>query len=136
VRSERQKLLPEGFLDLPEISGLAAEGGAMDLNKCREPLGVVPSKVAVEFLVCVETEKLAYDLDGEDFGVGKLRGGAALTDTPSFELIVYQAEDGHNEGAKIHGRRPPLRRLVWLLPSVRRSSLSFKLSRKLAHGVS
>jgi hypothetical protein len=136
VGSERQKLLPEAFLDLPEVCCLPREGGAMDFAECGEPLAVVPSEVAVDGLVGVEAEELAYDLDGEDLGVGKLRDGAALADTPSFEPIVYQAEDGDNEGAKIHERRPPLRWLVWSLPSVGRSSLWFKLSKKHAHGVS
>jgi hypothetical protein len=135
VGSERQKLLPEAFLDLPEVCCLPREGGAMDFAECGEPLAVVPSEVAVDGLVGVEAEELAYDLDGEDLGVGKLRDGAALADTPSFEPIVYQAEDGDNEGAKIHERRPPLRWLVWSLPSVGRSSLWFKPSKKHAHGV-
>src|SRR5215203_6381274 len=135
VGSVGQELLPEEFLDLPQVGRLPGEGTAMNLAECREPLGVVPSEEEVDALVGVYPQKLSDDLDGEDLGVRKLWGGAALTDTPSFELIVYQAEDGDDEGAKIHEGRPPLRRLVWSLPSVGRSSLSFKPSRKLAHGV-
>jgi hypothetical protein len=63
---------------------------------------VVPSEVAVERLVGVETQKLSDNLDCEDLGVRKLWGGTTLTDTPSFEPIVHQAEDGYDEGAKIH----------------------------------
>jgi hypothetical protein len=107
----------------------------MYLLECGEPLCVVPSEVAVDAFVGVESQELTDDLDGEDFRIGKLGARPALADTPSFELIIHQAEDGNDEGAKIHERRPPLRRLVWSLPSVGGSSLSFKLSRKLAHGV-
>jgi hypothetical protein len=65
----------------------------MNLAECREELAVVPSEVAVERLVGVYAEELTDDLDGEDLGVGKRWGGAALTDTPSFELIVHQTEE-------------------------------------------
>ncbi len=75
----------------------------MDFAECGEPLAVVPSEVAVDGLVGVEAEELAYDLDGEDLRVGEFRGGAALTQGSSdFEPVVYEAEDGHDEGAKIH----------------------------------
>jgi hypothetical protein len=108
VRSDVQKHLLEGFLDLPEVGGLAAEGGAMDLEKCRKPLGVVPSEVVVECLVGVEPQKLAYDLDSEDLRVGEFGGGSTLAQGfPVLEPIVHQAEDGHDEGVKIQKRRPP-----------------------------
>jgi hypothetical protein len=135
--NEGKKLLPEVFFKLLEIGRLAGRGGAMDEAQRGEPLGVVPSEVAVERLVGVETKELSDDLNGEDLGVGELAGGAALTQGfPVFEPVVHQAEDGYDEGVKIHQRRPPLHRLVWSLPSVGRSSRSFKLSRKPAHGVS
>jgi hypothetical protein len=108
----------------------------VDLTERREPLCVVPSEEEVDGLVGVHPEELSDDLDGEHFRVRELGGGTALTDTPSFEPIVYEAEDADDEGAKIHERRPPLRRSVWSLPSVGRSSLWFKPSMKLAHGVS
>ena len=127
--------MPEALLYLPEVGGLAGECGTVDLSKGGEPLGVVPSEEEVDGLVGVETEELAYDFDGENLRVGELRGGTALTYTPSLEPIVYEAEDADDEGVKIHEGSPPLRWLVWSLPSVGRSSLSFKPSRKLAHGV-
>ena len=49
--------------------------------------------------------------------------------------VVDEAENRDDEGAKIHERRPPLRRSLWSLPSVGRSPLWFKPSKKLAHGV-
>jgi hypothetical protein len=121
----------------PEVGRLPREGGAVDFAQGGELLGVVPSEEEVESLIGVEAEELAYDFDSEDLGVRKLPGGATLTDTPSFEPIVYEAEDGEDdEGVKIHQGRPPLGRLVWSLPSVVRSSLWFKPSMKRAHGVS
>src|SRR5215217_41764 len=102
----------------------------------REEMGVVAPKVRKEFCIFIESQKLANDLDGENFRAAK-RSASTCSDTTEFsDAVVYEAEDADDEGAKIHGRRPPLRRLVWSLPSVGRSSLSFKLSRKLAHGVS
>jgi hypothetical protein len=136
VGSKRKELLPELFLELPEVCRLPGEGGPMYLAEGRKPFSVVTAEEALDALVGVELQKLSDDLDGKDLRVGELWGGTALTDTPSFKLIVHQAEDGDDEGAKIHEGRPPLRRLVWSLPSVGRSSLSFKPSSKLAHGVS
>ena len=82
----------------------------MDLAEGGEPLCVVPTEEGVDALVGVYPKELAYDLDGEHLRVGKLRGGATLTEpTPSFELIVYRADDGDAEGVKVHNRRPPLR---------------------------
>ena len=83
----------------------------MDDSEGGEPLGVVPSEVSVKSLVGVKTEELTYDLDGEDLRVGELRSGAAFAQgSPVFELVIHQAEDGEDdEGAKIHGKRPPSR---------------------------
>ena len=62
----------------------------------------MPSEEEVDGLVGVEAEELACDLDGEDLGVRELRGGTTLAETPSFEPVVYQAEDANDEGAEIH----------------------------------
>jgi hypothetical protein len=106
VRGKSEKLLPEVVFELPEVGCLPSEGGAMDLPEGGEPLCVVSSEVAIEGLVGVETEELSDDLYGEDLRVGELGGRAALTEAaPSFELVIYQAEDGHNEGAKIHKKK-------------------------------
>jgi hypothetical protein len=105
-------------------------------QKDGEPLAVVLPKVTKDRLVGVDAEELADDLDGEDLRVGEPGGRSALADAASLESIVDEAEDGDDEGAKIHERRPPLRRSVWSLPSVGRSSTLLKFSRKLAHGVS
>ena len=93
-------------------------------------------EVTKDRLVSVHAEKLSDDLDGDSLRVGKLGGRTALANTAALEPVVYEAEDGDDEGAKIHERRPPLRRLVWSLPSVGRPSLWFKSSKKLAHRVS
>ena len=137
VRSESEELLPELFLELPQVGCLPSEGGAMDLTECREPLCVVPSEVAVECFVGVEPQKLSDNLDGENLGVGKHRGGATLTDTPSFELIVHQTEDSDDEGAKIQERKTSFcSRWIGAPSRVGRSSTLLKFSTKLAHGVS
>src|SRR5215208_1525667 len=100
----------------------------MDLAEGREPFPIVPLEEEVNALVGVYAEKLAHDLDGQDFGVVKLRVGTALTDAAPLKPVIHEAEDGHDEGAKIHKRRPPLRRSVLSLPSVGRASLSLKPS--------
>ena len=101
-----------------------------------EPLAVMTPEVAKDCFVGVHAEELSYDLDGEDLRVGELGSWAALANTATLEPVVDKAEGGNDEGAKIHERRPPLRRSVWLLPSVGRSPLWLKSSKKLAHGVS
>src|SRR5215207_1470936 len=134
---KRKELLPETLLDLPEIGRLPSEGGPMYLTEGREPCSVVPSEKEVDVLVGVESQELTDDLHCEYLRVGELWGGAALTEPmPSFELIVYQAKDRDDEGAKIHRKRPPSLRLVWAPPSVGRSPMLFNRSEKLAHGVS
>jgi hypothetical protein len=99
VWSEREELLPEMLLHLPEVCRLAGEGGPMYLLEGRKPFPIVPFEEEVDAFVGVDAEKLPDDLDGEDFGVGELRGGTALADAASVEPIVHEAEDGHDEGA-------------------------------------
>ena len=83
----------------------------MDEAQRGEALCVVPSEEGVDALVGVEPQTLAYDLDGEDFRVGEFRGGAALAQGfPVFEPVVDEAEDGNDEGVKIHGIPPYVRR--------------------------
>jgi hypothetical protein len=108
VGSESEELLPEALLEFPEVGRLPSEGGAMDLEKCREPFAVVPSEVVIECLVSVETEELADRFDGEDLGVRELGRRATLTNAAILEVVVDETEDGDDEGVKIHERRPPL----------------------------
>ena len=63
----------------------------------------------VYVLIGVDAEKLSDDLEGEDLGVGKLRSGTAPSDATPLELVIDEAEDGDDEGAKIH-QRPPYAR--------------------------
>jgi hypothetical protein len=98
-------------------------------------LGVKAPEVGVNSFVGVDAEELADDLYGQDFGVGKLGGRSSLANTVTLYPVAYEAEDRDDEGAKIHERRPPLRRLFRASPSVRRSPLSRKPSEKLAHRV-
>jgi hypothetical protein len=82
----------------------------MYVQEVREVVGVVAPEVGKEFRVFVESQKLADDLDGDDFGVAERGGGSAPSEAPEVgNAVVYEAEDGYDEGAKIHKRRPPLR---------------------------
>jgi hypothetical protein len=136
VRSEREELLPEVLLDLPEVGGLAGEGGAMNRAEGGEPLSVVPTEEEVDVFIGVYAEELADDLDGKDLGIGDLGGRTALADAKILDSVVYETEDGHDEGAKIHKKKTSVAfDAVGLTPSVRGSSPSLKSSKKLAHGV-
>jgi len=65
MRGEAEKLLPEAFLELPEVSTLSGEVGAVDLAEGRGPFAVVKAEVAVKSTVGVYAEELTYDLYGE-----------------------------------------------------------------------
>ena len=43
-------------------------------------------------------------VSGENLGLGELGGRSTLANAASFEPVVYQAEDGNDEGVKIHER--------------------------------
>ncbi len=102
----------------------------------REEVGVMAPEVGKDLRVFVESQELSDDLDGEDLRVAQRGGRSALSEISEVsDAVVDETEDGNDEGARIHERRPPLRWLVWALPSVGRSSLWFKPSMKLAHGV-
>ena len=99
-------------------------------------MSVVAPEVGNELCIFVESQKHANYLDGEHFRV-KERGSRSACSEASEILgsVVDEAEDGIVKVLR-SVRRPPLRRSVWSLPSVGRSSLWFKPSRKRAHGVS
>ena len=61
----------------------------MHLAEGGEPFAVVAAEIAVDSLVGVYAQKLAYDLDSDDFGVGERRGRAALADTMALDSVVY-----------------------------------------------
>ena len=136
VRSEDEELLPEALLDLPEVGTLSEEGGAVEFAYSGEPLAIMTPEVTKDRLVGAQTQELTDDLDGEDFCVGKFGQGSTCSKGPVLDSVVYEAEDGDDEGAKIHGKRPPSLRLVWAPSSVGRSPSLFNRSQKLAHGVS
>jgi len=107
------------------------------LSQGWEVLSIVTPEVDEEIFLGVDTEELSYDLDGQDLRVSELRVRTALAQLGfSLEPVVYEAENGDDEDAKIHELRPPSRRWLRAAPSVRRSRSSFNSSKKLAHRVS
>jgi hypothetical protein len=103
VGSVGQELLPEALLNLPEVGRLPGEGGAMHPQEVREVVGVVAPEIRKELRIFVESQKFADDLYGEHFRVGECGGGSALSETPeASDAVIYEAEDGYDEGAKIH----------------------------------
>ena len=139
VGSESEEFLPETLLDLPKVCRLASEGSAMDLAESGKPLCVVSLEEKIDVLVGVYAKELPNDLDGQYLRVRELWSRPALTVAPlaPFELVVYEAEDRDNEGAKIHEQKTSFcSRWIGVPPRVGRSSTLLKFSMKLAHGVS
>ena len=121
-----QELLPEAFLNLPEVGCLPGEGGAVHMQEeVREVVSVVAPEVRKELCIFGESQKFADDLDGEHFRVAERWGGSAASDALLFEPVVDEAEDGHDEGAKIHKKKTSATSLVLIgsTPSVGRSSV-------------
>jgi len=135
VGRERKELLPEALLGLPEVGRLPDEGGPVYLAEDGEPLGVMPAEEEVDVLVGVHPEELSDELNSEHLSIRELGGGSAASEAAPFEPVVHEAEDGHDEGAKIQEKTSVLFGAIRLTPSVGRSSLSLKSSKKLAHGV-
>src|SRR5215211_4256089 len=130
-----QELLPEALLDLPQIGGLPSEGGPMDLAERGEPSSVVPLEEEADALVGVEPEELSDDLDGQDLCVAELGGRPALADAPSLEPIVDEAEDGHDEGAKIHKKKTSFTPVGLVATERREVFASVQAPKKPAHEV-
>jgi hypothetical protein len=75
----------------------------MHASEVREEVGVVASEVGKEFCVFVYPQKLADDLDGEQFRVAERGSRSACSEAPEVSgVVVYEAEDGYDEGVKIH----------------------------------
>ena len=103
-----------------------------------EEMSVVAPEVGKELCIFVESQKLANYLDGEHFRV-KERGSrpACCEASEILESVVDEAEDGYDEGgAKIHKKTSATSGAIGLTPSVGRSSVLLKSSKKLAHRVS
>src|SRR5918995_2364848 len=127
-----EQVLPEHLLYGPEVGRLAAEGGAVDSLEGRKPFAVVSAEEEVDTLVGVYAEELSDDFYGEDLCVGELRSRTAPADaTLLLEPVVYEAEDGHDEGAKIHKKKTSVTLgAIGLTPSVGRSSPWLNSSRE------
>ena len=68
-----------------------------------EEVSVVAPEVGKELRIFVEPQELTDDLDGEDLRVKERRGGSALSQAPKVsDAVVDEAEDGYDEGVKIH----------------------------------
>ena len=102
-------------------------------------MGVVASEVREEFRVFVEPQKLSDGLDGEDFRVAERRGRSACSEAPkgSVRRSSMRQKTATMKVLRSIRRRPPLRLwCYWLTPSVGRSFVLLKSSKKLAHRVS
>src|SRR5829696_3321286 len=119
VRNADEKLSPEEFLYLPQVRCLPGEGGAMHTSEVREEVGVVALEVRKEFGVFVEPEELTDDLDSQYFRVAEGGSGSALSEAPEvFKLVIYEAEDRNDEGAKIHKKTSAASGAIGSTPSI------------------
>ena len=83
-------------------------------------MSVVAPEVRKEFRIFIESQELADDLDGEHFRVAERWGGSACSETPEIsDAVVDKAEDGDDEGAKIHKKKTSAKSLwcYWSTPS-------------------
>ena len=85
-------------------------------------MGVGTPEVREELSIFVETqEQLADDFDGENLGIEERRSGCAGSKAPEArDPIIDEAEDGHDEGAKIYEREDILFASVGVGPAERR----------------
>jgi hypothetical protein len=98
-------MAPQPLLDDSKVSHLMCKGGAVNSAESGFPLSVVTSKIVVEALLSVYSQELTDDLDGQHFRVAKLGRRTALARRLlSLKPIVGHAENGDDEGAKIHYR--------------------------------
>jgi hypothetical protein len=91
----------------------------------------------VALCVFVYPQELTDDLDGEYLGVAERGSGPTCSQTPELSYaIVDEAEDRYDESAKIHKKTSATSGAIGLTPSVGRSSVWLKSSRKHAYEVS
>jgi hypothetical protein len=93
----------------------------------------VPPEEEVDALVGIDAEELSDDLYGRDLRIRELGCGSAASDAPPFETVVYGAEDGNDEGAKIQEETSVTFGTIGTTLSVGRSSLLLKSSKKTLH---
>jgi len=86
----------------------------------------MPPEVVEDSLVGVDAKELPDDFDSEDLSVGELWGGAMRSEGSVFDLVVDEAEDGYDEGTKIHEKTSCFFGAIGSTPRVRRSSLLLK----------
>jgi hypothetical protein len=108
----------------------------MHPQEVREEVSIVAPEVRKEFCVFVEPQELTDDLDGKDFRVAERRSGTTCSEaSEGSDAVVYEAEDGYDEGAKIQQKTSATSGASGTTSSVGRSSVSLKSPKKPAHGV-
>ena len=66
----------------------------------REEVGVVAPEVRRELRILVKPQELAYDLDGQGLRVEERRRRSTLSEASELsDAVVYEPEDGYDEGA-------------------------------------
>jgi hypothetical protein len=104
----------------------------MHTSEVREEVGVVATEVGEDLRVFIEPQELTDDLDGDNLRVKECGSGSACSEASELsDTIVYEAEDGDDEGAKIHESGDLLLASVGLGATERREvSLSIQPFRK------
>jgi hypothetical protein len=110
------KSLPKGFFQLPQISRLPDESGAMDKSQSRKEMREVTAEVIKDSFVLAQSEILSDYFYSEHFAIGKARIRAALAQALMAEVIrkriVNEAKHSYNKSIQVQGKRPPIVGLV------------------------
>src|SRR6516225_8147588 len=91
---------------MPEVGGLAGEGGAVPRGQSGKLGGVVAAEVAEEVSIGAQLPEFADQFDSDDLAVGQLGSGAALAQASAVEglqLVVHEAEYFQQEFLWGHG---------------------------------
>ena len=86
-----EDILPEQFLDLPEIGSLSHEGGAMDLLQCRKPIPIVIAEEPENLLILIKTQKLPNDFKRQYLAVTQPGLGSSASQSPSIKSFFNES---------------------------------------------
>jgi hypothetical protein len=110
VRYRVQELAPYQFLDLPEVSRLTGESGAVHSFQRREKVSVVAAEIPVKGLVLTETQVFTHRFHSEHFGVRQAWHWSSLTQTMSakcgLQNVINPAKSCYYKQVQAHHTPP------------------------------
>jgi hypothetical protein len=126
-----EKLLPEGFFQLPEVSCLPGEGRAVDECQSRKEMREVAAEIVKDKFVLAQAQILTNYLNSEHLAISKtgLRAPLAqsLVAKMKVEGIVNEAKHVYNESIQVQGKRPPIDGLAITIENASPWTFNFNL---------